>query len=328
MIPRWTPTSAFPLRLAAALLLLGGSAAARERGSAREKAQQQIEGELVSDSGPAANAGDIPALARLLERTGWSPTPELSGAFKVGYVFQRSGQGDRLQIDDCFTVAASRSTYTAAEVVTQLQAGVSVDVGAGRVQAGGSLVKKVKFGTPEHVALPLLKMVPTPACREVLVAAGRGGADLSAMYVVQEVLTAEIAEQTCGRVDAGGRFVMLGSAEASLSMACSQASLEPVAIAYRTTPVLDLPGVREGLSGTVSAPEEPAPVNLDDFLIRKHPNPLVTEPDPGDGAVAGDRDQDGIEDALDPCPADAETINDLNDEDGCPDSLLKSLMIP
>lgn len=223
-------------------LLLPVDAAAGRRDNLREQVEQE------ADRGPSANAGDIPALARLLERTGWAPTPELSGAFRPGFIFQATELGHRLQVEDCFELEPTVSTYTSAEVVTQLQAGVSVDLGAGNVGVSGGMVKKVKFGTPEQLSLPMLKLQPTDACRTMLQGAARGGLDLASLYVVQEVLTAQIAEQTCGRVDAQGRFIALGSAELELSMACAQASLEPVAIAYRTVPVDELLGRADAMS--------------------------------------------------------------------------------
>ena len=242
----------------AALLLLTAPADARRR-----KAADAVQDELENPRDPAANASEIPVLARLLERTGWTPTPELSGAFQAGFIFQVDGASHRLQVEDCFTQEPTRSTYTSAEVVTQLQAGVSVAVagGAGSVGGSGGILKKVKFGTPEHIAMPALKMIPTDACRDILLDAASAGLDLTQLYAVQEVLTAEIAEQTCGRIDAEGRFIGLGSAEVELSMACSQASLEPVAVAFRVTPVVELAGIRDAFGAdapAIAASDAPA----------------------------------------------------------------------
>jgi len=196
---------------------------------------------------PATSAAEIPALAELLERAGWQPTPELSGTFEAGAIFTVTQLGHQLALEGCFEVAPKVSTYTQAEVITQLQAGVSVKVGAGAGTVGAEvgLVKKVKFGTPTHFALPALEMEPTPDCEAKLKKAAQRGLALSQMYVVKEVLFAEIAEQTCGRVDIEGRFVGLGQAEAELAMACAQDSLEPVAVAYRTEAVTRLLGVED-----------------------------------------------------------------------------------
>ncbi len=190
------------------------------------------------NAGPAASAAEIPALAKLLDKAGWEATPELSGVFKTGSVFQEDGATHSLMVRSCFEGEEVQDTYTSAEVVTQLQAGVRVKFGLASVKGSGELVKKVKFGTPVHATLERLAMVPTPACRKMLDQVGL--MELETMYAVQEVLSAEIAEQTCGRIDAKGSFVGLGAAEAELSMACKQESLEPVAVAYRVVPLTEL----------------------------------------------------------------------------------------
>ena len=213
---------------------------------ARRRDRQKIEEE--TQRGPAASASDIPALDDLLRRAGWEPTPELSGAFKAGGIFTETTLGHQIALDDCFETAPTESTYTATEIVTNLQAGVSIKVGAGSFGASGGLVKKIKFSTPVHAAIPTLKLNPSETCKAALIEAGQAGRlALAKTYVVKEVLTAQIAEQTCGRVDAHGAFAILGQADAELSMACAQHSLEPVAVAYRTTPVGEL--LRVGESG-------------------------------------------------------------------------------
>jgi formylglycine-generating enzyme required for sulfatase activity len=211
----------------------------------RQKLREQVEAE--ADRGPAASASEIPALARLLEKAGWTPTPEMSGIFEPGIVFTDSGFSHSVLTSTCFETSARESTYTATEVITQLQAGVSVGVaGVGRVSVEGELVKKVKFGAPVHASVDYLALVPTDTCRGQL--GSLPPATIDASYVVQEVLKAEIAEQTCGRVDGSGRFVGLGAADASLASACAQASLEPVAVGYRTVPLRDLVGAIGGVS--------------------------------------------------------------------------------
>ena len=183
----------------------------------------------------SASAADIPALADLLARTGWTPTPELSGVFRPGAVFLDEGDRHTLMVRQCIEAPAAVDTYTALEVVTSLQAGVRVRGGALSARAEGELVRTVKFGVPQHHTLERLALKPTADCTARL--AGAAPAARAQMYVVQEVLTAEIAEQTCGRLDAAGRFVGLGQAEGELAAACSQVSLEPVAVAYRVVPV-------------------------------------------------------------------------------------------
>jgi len=212
-------------------------------------------GDVLPD-GPAASAAEIPALADLLDRAGWQPTPELSGAFRAGSIFVATDMGHQLALSDCFPGEVVESAYTQAEVITQLQAGVRVDLGAGSVGGSAGVVKKLKFGAPSHRALPALEMTPTDACRSRLLAAPARGWDLSKMYAVKEVLRAEIAEQTCGRVDAQGRFVGLGSAEVELAAACAQVSLEPVAVAFRTLRVEELigPAAAPGVTLSMTAP--------------------------------------------------------------------------
>ena len=189
---------------------------------------------------PAASAADIPALADLLARTGWTPTPELSGVYQAGAVFLDDGQRHTLMLRGCFDAAPQTDTYTSMELVSSLQAGVRIRAGAFSARAETELVRQVRFGVPEHHTLERLHMQPTADCRDRLARAPADARDR--MYAVQEVLTAEIAEQTCGRLDAEGRFVGLGAADAALASACSQVSLEPVAVAYRTVPIsaLDL----------------------------------------------------------------------------------------
>ncbi len=197
----------------------------------------------IKGGGPSANASEIPALATLLEKTGWTPTPELSGIFKTGSIFRDTGSGHSLMIRDCFDAAEVRDSYTSLELVTQLQAGVRVRAGLVSARGSGELVKKVKFSTPVHHSLERLAMTPSPACREKLSKVSK--ADLAQMYAVQDVLMAKIWEQTCGRIDAKGRFVGLGGGELELSRACHRLSLEPVAVAYRPVPLSKL-----GLEGS------------------------------------------------------------------------------
>lgn len=209
---------------AACCLLMAGVANAAAAGDRRPV-----------DAGPAASAADIPALADLLERAGWEPTPELSGVFKTGAIFREDGLTHSLMVRACFDAPEARDTYTSAEVVSQLQAGVRVKFGLGGMQASGELTKKVKFGAPVHATIERLAMTPNPACAQMLANVSQD--EIGKMYAVQEVLTAEIAEQTCGRMDASGRFVGIGAAEAELAQACMQESLEPVAVAYRVVPL-------------------------------------------------------------------------------------------
>ncbi len=206
---------------------------------AGKKERAAMRATLASDANPASSAAEIPELAKLLAKAGWTPTPEMSGMFQPGVVFTDNGVAHTLLTSSCFDVTPRTGTYTATEVITQLQAGVSIGAtGLGRVATGGELLKRVKFGAPSHSAVERLGLSPKPDCAAQL--ATLPPETVSASYVVQEVLSAEIAEQTCGRVDAQGRFIGLGEAEAEMARACSVSSLEPVAVGYRTVPLAEL----------------------------------------------------------------------------------------
>ena len=206
----------------------------------------------VLTGGATASASDIPALAALLDKAGWLSTPELSGAFKPGDIFAVTDQGHQWQGAGCFAVEPRISTYTSTEVVSQLQMGVRTPLMG--VQSG--LAKKLKFSTPMHEAIPGMGLTPTAECNRALNQAAEAR-DISQWYVVKEVLRAEIAEQTCGKVDARGTFNPFVQADASLASACSVQALEPVAVAYRIVPVLDLLGGGVAASPLVGAPPTP-----------------------------------------------------------------------
>ncbi len=190
----------------------------------------------VGESVPAANASEIPALAGLLDKAGWTPTPELSGVFQVGRIFKDDGTGHSLMVRDCFDAQPGSDPYTSAEVVSHLQAGVRVGFGIG-VKGSASLVRKVNFDVPVHHTLERLAMAPNPECTAMLDTATE--VERGSMYAVQEVLTAVITEQRCGRLDASGQFIVV-TADAELEAVCSQQSHEPVAVAYRSVPVSEL----------------------------------------------------------------------------------------
>jgi len=188
----------------------------------------------LGSAAPAVNATEIPALAGLLNKAGWTATPELSGVFQVGRIFKDDGTGHSLMVRDCFEAESGSDPYTSAEVVSHLRAGVRVGL---RAKGSASLVRKVKFDAPVHHTLERLAMVPSLECAAMLETATKE--EQGSMYAVQEVLTAVITEQRCGRLDASGRFVV-ASADASLEQVCSQESLKPVAVAYRSVPVQEL----------------------------------------------------------------------------------------
>jgi hypothetical protein len=192
----------------------------------------------------AVSAADIPPLAGLLDRAGW-PTPELSGVFLAGNVFEVTDHGHRLLSATCIAEPPVESSYTSAELVVSMQAGVTVGNPIAAIGASAGLVKKMKFGAPLQRSIPGLGLELTAPCREKL--ARLDPAVLASAYVVQEVLLAEIVEQTCGYVDVKGRIVNVGP-ETELGRACMQEALEPVAVGYRRVPLAAL-----------LVPEEPPP---------------------------------------------------------------------
>ena len=114
--------------------------------------------------------------------------------------------------------------------------------------------RNVRFGVPEHHTVERLAMTPTSACAAQLARVDAESQDQ--MYAIQEVLTAEIAEQTCGRVDAEGRWLGGVGLTAEAARACARVSLEPVAVGYRTVPLSALVDVHSpATSGAaISAP--------------------------------------------------------------------------
>ncbi len=200
--------------------------------------KKQVRDAVHGAAGPAASAAEIPALSKLLDKAHWTPTPEMSGVFQAGRVFTETDGTHTVLSSTCFDVTPQTSTYTASEVISKLQAGVSVGLGAGRVDLKGALVKKVKFGAPTHTTIDRLGLTPTHACAAQL--AMLPPETMAASYVVQEVLEAEITDQTCGQIDASGRFVVVGEASTEFARACSVRSLEPVSVGYRTIPLSEI----------------------------------------------------------------------------------------
>jgi len=222
------------------MILLCGLLVSSVAVAASEKKSKRI-----ADVHPVASAAEIPALAGLLGKVGWTTTPELSGVFQVGRIFKDDGTGHSLMVRDCFEAEPGSDPYTSTEVVSHMQAGVRVGWGM-KVKSSASLVRTVKFDVPVHHTLERLAMTPSLECAAMLDTAT--DVEQASMYAVQEVLTAVITEQRCGRLDATGRFVV-ASADAELEQVCSQQSHKPVAVAYRSVPVQDL-----------TMPEVPVPV--------------------------------------------------------------------
>ena len=207
----WNPTTTplVPTGLLTALAVLAFAAPSLAEAGKKKKAEA-----MLAPSGATTSAEDIPELAELLHKAGWVATPEMTGAFQAGLIFRPTEHGHSPLISDCFEAEPNSSTYTSSEVVSQLQTGVGMRFGGARVEATGGMIKKVKFGTPTHITLDELSLVPTDDCRSKIERAQGQGMDLSQAYVIQQVLMAQISEQTCGQIDASGRFIAVGQAEA------------------------------------------------------------------------------------------------------------------
>lgn len=232
--------------------------------------------------GLTTRAADIPVLAALLAQAQWEPTPELSGVFRAGSIYEVTATGHRPLATGCFAATPTISTYTSTELVTSLQAGVSVRAGLGSGEASGSFVKKVRFATPTQQSLSTIDLELSEDCLGRL--RRQRPETLAGAYVVQEVLVAQISEQTCGRVDSAGRFVGFGAAEAEYAAACAMESLEPVAVGYRTVPLSRLmDGALPSLAPpAVAAPGRP-PAPRRERLVRRGGATFCLE---GGGALA------------------------------------------
>ena len=226
---------------------------------------------------PAANAGELPILADLLTRAGWSPTPELSGVFQPGDVFRITPAGHQLFAAGCVTATPRESSYTGLELTSQLSLGVGV--------ARGGLTRKLRFGAPAQRTLAEIDLVPSPACAAALAQAPRP----EELYLVKEVLIAELSEQICGQLDAKGRFLPAASPEAEARLGCAQIALLPVAVGFRT----------QAIGGPIRA-EGPDPAflsvepagDLSPVIVR------VGDPPTAPGVALLGLDRDGLVDQL------------------------------
>jgi len=69
--------------------------------------------EEETELGPAASASDVRALNDLLQRAGWDPTPELSGALTAGNFTDWTGTSDKAvaMIDELNSSDRAASSY-------------------------------------------------------------------------------------------------------------------------------------------------------------------------------------------------------------------------
>jgi hypothetical protein len=212
---------------------------------------------------PAIERPAQPELEKLLEGAGWTMTPEMSGAYKPGDIYSSGTHRLWSAGPDCFKAAPRESPYTSMEVRNSLESGVTMNTVVGGAGAGAGISKKIVFDDPMHVQLAGAGLTPNPSCTQTLKEEVDEGRDLSDMYVIVEVLSARIQKQECGSFDVElGYFVV--STDVAITQACSQESLEPVAVAYKIMPVRELRQVRGfvpalAVIAPTAAPTPPAP---------------------------------------------------------------------
>jgi|GEM_PF-1853130 len=202
--------------------------------------------------------GALPDIEELLEKAGWTMTPEMSAGFSRPGDIMDGQHSMVLSGPNCFSAKEEQGAFATMEVTRSMSAGVRMRATIS-ARAGIALDKKIIFDTPIYRRIPRLQLRPDPSCIEGLKSAYSQGEDLSRFYVITESLSAKIQQQQCGTYDAkAGMFVV--SADASVAQECARTSLEPVAVAYKIQPVLDLPGVRDvivvGGSGASDADDD------------------------------------------------------------------------
>lgn len=190
----------------------------------------------------------VPDLEEVLRTAGWSITPEMSAAYsQPGDIFD-GGNSLIKKGEDCFAAKVHEGAYASMEVNRSLESGVRMKVMVGSGRVGVGLTKKLVFDTPTHRQIARLDLVPTPACHGAIEAARARGMPVDTWFVVTEALSAVVQKQECGQFSVeGGSFVV--SADVAVQQACAQTSLEPVAVAYKTVPLVSIMG---------SSPPEPA----------------------------------------------------------------------
>jgi TPR repeat protein len=186
-----------------------------------------------------ASAEKLPDLNQVLTNAGWTITPEMSAAFSTPGDILDANHGLQAAGKDCFDAKPREGAYTSMEVTRSLTAGVRMSVMVTGVRAGMGIEKKLVFDTPTYQQIAQLDLVPNDACLKKLEGARARGIDMSRWYVITEALSAVIQKQECGSYSASaGGFVVSGDAE--VQQMCAQTSLEPVAVAYKVVPVVDV----------------------------------------------------------------------------------------
>jgi hypothetical protein len=181
----------------------------------------------------------LPDIEEMLTQAGWTMTPEMSAKFSRPGDILDAKNTTLVDGADCFDAEVKEGAFARMEVTRSMSAGVRLRVKVVGVRGGVALEKKIIFDTPIYRQISRFKLVPTEQCAAFIRSAQQRGEDISGWYVITESLSAVIQQQQCGKYNArAGTFVV--SADASITQACAQTSLEPVAVAYKTRPASEL----------------------------------------------------------------------------------------
>jgi hypothetical protein len=192
---------------------------------------QRVQRETV-----ATNAVFLKELTYIMD-AGWVAVPENSSIFFPGHLFSQKGGVHVIAVSNCVDAPIKEDDYLQTEVTTTLQAGVLVGWRQSNQNVGAELFQKIQFLSPKQYSIDGFDMYPSDACVEKLKEQKALGRDLSDLYLIKEVISAQVATITCGNIDSNGRFSVLGRDDQTLALACSQASLEPVGVFYRIEPL-------------------------------------------------------------------------------------------
>ena len=218
----------------------------------KKKVVDQVTEAVEGENGPDVTGAEIPALAAVLAKTGWEPTPAMDGKFMVGGIYD--GNHD-VQLTGC--IGAAPTAAAVAEIEADIRAGVQ-----GRFRSGVAgaeveldIVRRMWLGTPTNLYIPALDVALTQQCTQKLQVAQRAGTDLSDWYLIYKVLQSTIENNECGKVE-GGVFLKLTDAELKAYgiQSCAIKSTEPVPIGFGTRDITELLGAPPA----ASAPGSPA----------------------------------------------------------------------
>jgi hypothetical protein len=198
-----------------------------------------------------AAAEQVPDIEELLQRAGWTITPEMSAAYaQPGDIFDENNTLLKNGVD-CFDAEVKEGAYASMEVNRSLETGVRMQVMVTGSRAEMGIQKKMTFDTPILRRIPQWDLIPNASCLQSLRRVENQRKDISGLYVITESLSAIIQKQECGSfsVEAGGWVI---SGDAKVQQLCEQTSLEPVAVAFKTWPVTKLLAAAAAIPGAAA----------------------------------------------------------------------------